>query len=149
MHALGQTNAADQKMNQSPQNVKWLQPGWNEFPSDVWKQNEKNPQIMAWIKKGVIQLLNEQVTVRVKDKKTGKIKTVKKAVGSDDGTVKLTYFDEKKAIEITKSTWNRDILQRWLDEERRHKVKRALDKQIKPLLNTEKSESEEEEEDSF
>lgn len=146
VHAMGQVNATDMKMNQSPQEVKWLQPGWNEFPSEIWKQNEKNPQIQKWLKKGVIELLSETVSVRIRDKKTGKVKTVKKTLGSTDVEMTIKYFDEKKAIDIVKHTFNRDILQRWIDEERRHKVKRALDKQIKPLLNTEREETEEDDE---
>ena len=49
-------------------------------------------------------------------------------------------FSAERAAEIVKQTWNRDMLQRWLDEETRHKVKRTLTKQIKPLLNESKDE---------
>lgn len=52
VHALPYVNqTAGKQLIQSPSDVKWLQPGWNEFPSEVWKQNEKHPQIKKMIEK--------------------------------------------------------------------------------------------------
>jgi hypothetical protein len=39
------------------------------------------------------------------------------------------------------------MLQRWIDEENRHKVKRALTKQIEPLLNSESNDDDDEEDE--
>ena len=114
---------------QSPQDIQWLRPGWNEFPSHVWEQNKEHPGIKKMLKDKKIELLNETVVV-VEGKKK-----IKKVVGMDDEEISLKLFSEARAIEICKDTLNRDILQRWIDEETRHKVKRALIKQIKPLLN--------------
>jgi hypothetical protein len=116
---------------QSPQEVHWLRPGWNEFPSHIWEQNKAAPSIQAMLKDGTIELMKERT--KVKDPKTGKL--VEKIIGADDREISLSFFDDKKAIDIVKNTYNRDILQRWIDEETRHKVKRVLTKQIEPLLN--------------
>ena len=120
--------------SQSPQDIQWLRPGWNEFPSNVWLQNQEHPSIKKMLKEKVIEVMNEKVVV-----KNGKAK-VTKIVGLDDSEIDLKVFAEARAIEIVKETLNRDILQRWLDEEMRHKVKRALMKQIEPLLNNTKEE---------
>lgn len=118
----------------APQDIKWLRPGWNEFPREVWEQNKSNPGIKKMIADGKIELLAEKVVTTVGKKKVTKI------IGQDDEEVSLRDFSEVRALQIVKDTLDRDILQRWLDEETRHKVKRALSKQIKPLLNSEKEE---------
>lgn len=140
VHALPQVNVAN-PMLQSPQDVKWLRPGWNEFPKAVWDQNKSNPNVQKMLKKGIIKLLEYTATVKVKTK-TGKIKLVKKAIGLDDSPVKLKYFDEKTAVTIAKNTYDRDLLQRWDDEETRHKVKKVLRKQIEPLMSSKDDEDE-------
>ena len=136
VHAMAQVNQAQGALVQTPQDVQWLRPGWNEFPKAVWEQNKNHPQHVKMIKKGMIEFLAIPALVPVRDAKTGKIKKVKRVVGADDRPVKLKYLDEKLAIKIVLSTLNRDILERWLDEEQRHKVKKVLRKQIKPLLST-------------
>jgi hypothetical protein len=120
--------------NQSPREVHALKPGWNQFPSQVWKQNETNPSIQSMIKKKMIEFMDAKVRVRIKTS-TGKVKLEMRQVGTDDRPVRLRYFDEKQAIEIAKNTWDREMLQVWLDEETRHRVKKALTKQVEPLLN--------------
>lgn len=130
---------------QTPQDILWLRPGWNEFPRVVWEQNKSNPLIQKLLKKGKIELLEHRAKVKVKTT-SGKTKTVEKLIGADDKPIKLKYFDEPLAAKIVKQTLNRDMLQRWLDEERRHRVKKALRKQIKPLLP---SRSGDDEDDSF
>jgi hypothetical protein len=122
--------------SQSPQDIQWLRPGWNEFPSHVWEQNKDHPGIKAMLKNKKIELMSEKVQIKEGKKKITKI------VGPSDEEVDLKLFAESRAIEIVKETLNRDILQRWLDEETRHKVKRALTKQIEPLLNNTKDEDE-------
>lgn len=120
--------------SQSPEDIKWLRPGWNEFPKAVWDQNKDHPGIKHMLETGKIEIMNEKIEV-----KSGK-KTITKIVGQTDEEISLKLFSEVKAIQIAKGTLNRDILERWLDEETRHKVKKALKKQIEPLLNEEKSE---------
>lgn len=119
---------------QSPQDIQWLRPGWNEFPKHVWEQNENHPGVQKMLKDKTIRLMAEKIQI-----KSGK-KKITKVVGQDDEEIDLKLFAEARAIEIVKETLNRDILQRWLDEETRHKVKRALTKQIEPLLNNTKDE---------
>lgn len=121
----------------APQDIKWLRPGWNDFPKEVWDQHKDNVGIKAMLKAKKIELLEEKVKV-----KEGK-KMVTKIIGIDDSEVNVKDFSESRAIEIVKDTLNRDILQRWLDEETRHKVKRILVKQIKPLLSEETSDDDE------
>lgn len=118
--------------SQSPQDIRWLRPGWNEFPKVIWDQNKDHPGIQKMIREKKIELLAEPVVI-----KEGK-KRITKIIGQDDEEVSLKHFAEVRAIEIVKGTLNRDILQRWMDEESRHKVKRALSKQIEPLLNDKK-----------
>ena len=120
--------------SQSPQDIKWLRPGWNEFPSDLWAKTKDHPGIKKMLAEKTIELLSEKVVITEGRKKITKI------IGQDDEEVSLKFFNEVKAIEILKGTLNRDILQRWMDEETRHKVKRALKKQIEPLLNNTKKE---------
>lgn len=127
--------------NQSPQDIQWLKPGWNEFPKAVWDQNKDHPQIKKMIAKGKIVVMNETVTITQAGKK------VKKLVGQTDESVKLKWFDPTRAKEIVKKTLDREILQRWLDAETRSPVKRALEKQIKPLISQPKDEDEGDEDD--
>lgn len=133
----------DKKLMQSPSDVKWFRPGWNNFPKAVWDQNADHPQIRKLIKKGVLVLFCEKAKVKVLNKKTGRTKFVTKEVGMDDKPIKLRYFDEKLALKIVKETWDRDLLQMWDDDERRHKVKRALRKQIEPLLASKEDDADE------
>jgi hypothetical protein len=115
--------------NLSPSDIPFLRPGWNEFPRQVWEQNKNHPGIQKMLEEKKIELMNDVVQVKV-----GK-KTVEKIIGQDDEEITLKYFSDSRAVEIVKGTLNRDILQRWMDEETRHKVKRAITKQIEPLLN--------------
>ena len=119
--------------NQSPQDVFWLRPGWNEFPKQVWEQNKENPGVKKMLKDGKIELMEAVVKTKVRTK-AGKLKTVEKAIGQDDAEFRIKKLDEKMALAIIKDTFNREMLQRWLDEETRSRVKRALEKQINPLL---------------
>lgn len=125
--------------NLAPNDIKWLRPGWNEFPKDTWDQNKNNPGILKMLKAGKIEVLEEKVSFYEGRKK------ITKVVGIDDEQVVLQQFPEPRAIKIAKETWDRGILQRWLDEETRHKVKRVLEKQIKPLLSSESEEKEDDE----
>lgn len=129
--------------NQSPQDIKWLQPGWNEFPKHIWDQNKDHPQIQRMIKKGKIKLMAEKVTV----KKGGKLVT--KLVGPEDEQIKIRWFDEKRALSIVKDTYNREILQRWLDQETRTKVKKLIEKQLTPLLKTAEDDDAADDEDVY
>lgn len=144
-HAFGHINAEALKslktpskrgakpIIQSPQDVVWLRPGWNEFPKEVWDQNKDHPVVKKMLKRGKIELMSYKTKVKVRGA-NGKLKLVERLVGADDKPVRLKYFDDKLSIKIVKQTLNRDMLQRWLDEERRHIVKKALRKQLKPLL---------------
>lgn len=116
-----------------------LMPGWNEFPSEVWKKLTEHPQIKRFVDEGIIEFLEEK-----KVEKKGK-KQVVKMIGTDDSPIDLKDLTEAKAIKIVKETHRRELLQRWRDAETRTKVKRALTKQLKPLLNT-KSEDDEDSE---
>lgn len=131
VHALGFFNKANLKMNQSPQYVKGLQPGWNEIPNELWEQNKGNPIIKHMLAKKTITIMPDVVTVTSGGKKK------KVAVGQSDVKIRLRWFEEKRAVEIVKQTFNRDVLQRWEEEEQRPKVVKALKKQIEPLLPSE------------
>lgn len=115
--------------NQTPQDIKWLRPGWNEFPSALWLKTKNHPTHLKMIEDKKIEFLSEKVKV-----KQGK-KMVTKVIGEDDEEVSLELIAEKRSIEIIKGTFNRDILQRWADEEIRHKVKRAVMDQIELVNN--------------
>lgn len=143
VHSMGLVNSTQMKMNQSPQEVRWLQPGWNEIPTKIWDQNKTNPTIKNMLTRGVIKILPDQV--QVKFKKAGKITKKKLAIGEHDKPIALSLFEEKRAIEIVKDTYNRDILQRWEDEETRIKVRKALNKQLAPLLPSESDDDQESE----
>jgi hypothetical protein len=102
-----------------------LRPGWNEFPAEIFELHKNDPEIKAWIKSGDIV---------ISDVKVG---AGKKAIdlGAQDVEVHLAEIkDEKKCIEIVNGTFNRDLLQRWIDEETRSKVKRALSARMKDLF---------------
>lgn len=131
---------------QTPQDVKWFRPGWNEFPSMVWTQNFNHPQIQKFLRKKTIEVMAFKAEVVIRDAK-GKKKKIIKVIGLDDAPIKLKYFPDKMAISVVKSTWDRDLLSRWLDEERRFKVKRAIDKQLKPLMATADSDEDDSDED--
>jgi hypothetical protein len=105
--------------------MSWFQPGWNEFPADIWKQYEKNDDIIDGLENKLFEVY----------KSPGK----KTPLLAEEFNVK--DMDEKTAISVVTSTWVRPLLQRWQDEETHHKVKRALDKQLKPLMPGAKNES--------
>lgn len=134
IHALGHIDDS-KSVASGPKAIHWFRPGWNEFPQAIWKMYENHPDILKMIQDKKLELLNEKVTTT-----KGKKKTIL-TVGMDDKPIDLKDFSEARAIAIVKDVFNRDILQRWLDEDTRHKVKRALEIQIKPLRN-EKQESE-------
>lgn len=106
-----------------------LMPGWNEFPSKVWEHYQGHPEIQRFIDEGVIEVMDEK-----KVEKKGK-KVVQKKLGLDDSPLNLKDLAEDRAIKVAKETNNRDLLERWHDAETRTKVKRALEKQLKPLQN--------------
>lgn len=128
IHALGHIDEDPKKVVSGPQAIHWFRPGWNEFPSNIWKMYEKHPEIVKMLEDKKIELLNEKTTVQKGKKK------VTVHLGMNDEPIELKDFSEQVAIKIVKETYNRDMLQRWEDEENRHKVKRALVEQIKPLL---------------
>lgn len=129
---------------QSPREVFSFKPGWNLFPNHVWEQNVNTPSIQKMIKKKTIEFMAHKVTVNQRTS-SGKLKKVERVIGQDDKPVKLKYFGELDAVKIVKSTWNRDMLQEWLEEETRYRVKKVISKQVEPLLaNTTK-----EDEDDF
>jgi len=127
-HTFGQLPEKGDISVQGPKKIAVLRPGWNEFPANIWEQYKTHPSVKKMMEKGTLELLETKVVVMVKGKK------VIKKIGSNDNKVKLTYFEEKKAISIVKDTYNRDILNRWLDEETRPKVIKAIQKQVEPLL---------------
>lgn len=127
--------------NQSPSDIKWLRPGWNEFPKEIWEQNKTHPQILSMLKKGTIVLMNEKVTILKGGKKLTKL------VGPEDEQVRLRWFDTSRACQIVKGTFDRDLLQRWEDEETRHKVKKSIKKQLEPLLASPEEADKDEEDD--
>lgn len=113
------------------QDIKWLQPGWNEFPDRIWDLHSKDKEILQMIEDGHLEFKTETVGKGKKAKTT--------FLGEGDKEVRLMDMDdEKKIVEIIKGTFNEKLLVRWLDEENRHKVKRALDAQIKSLHPEEK-----------
>lgn len=118
IHALGTPDGKE---------IKFLRPGWNEFPSNIFKLYEKDPEILRMIADKIIVLMNEKVTVNQGKKK------VTKVIGQDDEEIVLKDFSDSKAVEVVGGTLNKDLLQRWDDEENRHKVKRALAAQLKKL----------------
>lgn len=102
-----------------------LRPGWQEFPKRIWDLYKDDPEIKRMVADGDIVLMAEKVQ---DGKKT-------KTIGQDDQPVDLKDLPIDKAIKIAKETLNRDLLQRWADEETRHKVKRILESQIKELTH--------------
>lgn len=118
IHALAEHDGASVKK------VHWLQPGWNEFPNKVFALYKNDPEILDMIDNGVIELMDEKVKVG------RKVETV----GVSDAELDIRKLEEKKAVEVIKGTLNLKMLQRWADEETRHKVKRAVEAQLKPLL---------------
>jgi hypothetical protein len=133
VHAFGHIDQDKTKPTiGGPQNIVWLRPGWNEFPSHIWEMYTKptvHPEVQKMLDDKKIELMDEKVG-------TGK---KKKTLGQDDEPFNLKDLTDSKAIEVVKSTFNREILQRWSDEENRSKVKRALEEQIKPLLPDKKA----------
>jgi hypothetical protein len=110
--------------------VYWLKPGWNEFPLHIWDAHKDHPETLRLMGEGSIEISQDKVSLV---NPRGKKEVV--SLGKTDQPVRLKDLDERRAIEIVGSTFDRGILQRWLDEENRSKVKRAVEKQLKPLLN--------------
>lgn len=143
VHAIGLINKTNLKMNQSPQEVLGIMPGWNEIPTEIWKQNETSPAIQHLLKSGKLIVLKEKAVVMVRGKNGKKTKKAIE-VGLHDKPMKLSWFKDEKFIVDTliKKTFNRTILQRWADEEMRPKIRKALNMQLKPLLSNGRDESE-------
>ena len=101
-----------------------LRPGWQEFPKHIFDMHKDEPSFKKLMAEGVIVVSDAAMG-------TGK-KAVK--VGQADVEVHLSEIkDEKKCIEIVNGTFDRELFQRWLDEETRSKVKRAISARIKEL----------------
>lgn len=101
-----------------------LRPGWQEFPKHIYDMHKDDKMFKEMVKKGDIV---------VSDVKVG---AGKKAVALAEADVEVHLSeikDEKKCIEIVKGTFNRELLQRWLDEETRSKVKRAINERVKEV----------------
>ena len=141
IHALGHLGSPGAAATQAPMSIHPLRPGWNEFPKEVWDQYQNDPEIQKWIKEGKLELMAEKVVVKDGRKKSTKI------IGTTDDELNIMDLPEAKAIEVVKATYNREMLQRWIDEENRHKVKRVLTKQIEPLLNSESNDDDDEEDE--
>lgn len=138
VHAIGSHDGREHK---------WLQPGWNEFPDEIWAQYQNDSEIKRMMDDGEIELhdhpdkdavINLQQSSYSKGEKGKKVKVIEKDqpryLGEGNREVHLTDLkDEKEAISIIKATFNKKLLQRWTDEETRHKVKRELEAQIKEI----------------
>lgn len=120
-------------LSQSPQDIKFLRPGWNEFPREVWEQNKEHPQILKMLAEGKIELMSEVVVVKSGSKKTSLM------IGESEDPLVLKQLEVPKAVKIIKGTFNREMLQRWQDDEIRSTVKKAITEQLDPLLNPKKS----------
>lgn len=129
--------------NQAPQDIKWLRPGWNEFPKAIWEQNKDHPQIQHMLKKKLIVLMAEKVAIIKGGKKMTKL------VGPEDEKVRLRWFETARAVEIVKGTYDREMLQRWEDEETRHRVKKAIKKQLEPLMASPEDKDEDDDQDEM
>jgi len=105
-----------------------LRPGWNQIPKDHWESLKKDPELNRFVEERILEVSDFK-----KESKRGS-KTVSKSVGHDDAPIILKELKESEAIRLVKDTFDREQLQVWLDAETRTKVKRALEKQIKPLL---------------
>lgn len=130
VHALGHVPSSETKIAGGPQDIAWLRPGWNEFPSHIWEMYKTHPQILKMLEAKDIELMNIQVKL-----KQGK-KMVTKVIGPGDSELHLMELPEPMAIKVASETLNRQMLERWADEETRHKVKRAIMKQIEPLMSS-------------
>ena len=108
-----------------------LRPGWQEFPKRMYDLYKDDPEMKAMVKSGAVVI--SDVIIAGEGKKAPKV-----ALGQADVEVQLTKIEEKKAQEIVAGTFNRELLQRWLDEENRSKVKRALEKRMKDLFGERK-----------
>lgn len=117
----------------------WLKPGINEFPDHIWNENKAHPHVVDMMNNNEIELFKEE-DVGIKPK--GKVqKDQPRYLGQGDQPVRLCDIpDDKSAIEIVKATYDKNLLQRWMDEETRSKVKRELDKQLKSVMEERTSE---------
>lgn len=110
--------------------IKVIRPGWQEFPKHIFDMHQNDPHMISMIKDGTIEISE----MAVKEKVGKKTATVE--LGKSDAEVHLTKIpDEKKCIEIVNGTFDRGLLQRWIDEENRSKVKRALEKRMKDVYD--------------
>lgn len=107
-----------------------LRPGWQEFPKGVFEAHLEDPEVQQLIKDKHIVISDVVI-----QEKQGK-KTVKVELGKADVEVHLVAIkEEKKCLEIIAGTFNRELLQRWIDEENRSKIKRALEKRMKDVFD--------------
>lgn len=106
--------------------IKWLNPGWNDFPNRIWEQNKDSPLIKRYLAEGVLSIFNEKVTSMVGKKK------VKTDIGMATTRLKLSDLPEALAIKVVKESYERSMLTRWLNVETRPKVKKYLETQLAP-----------------
>jgi hypothetical protein len=84
--------------------------GVNEVPSDVWEKHEGHPSIKNLIEEGVIE--------------------VAKPKSADSYLLSLNVRD---ALDAVRKTINTNILQKWLQTEKRKPLVKAIEKQMKDL----------------
>lgn len=104
-----------------------IQPGMNEFPSDVFKAVEKHPIVSFLVESGVIEF----PTFKAEKKEKGK----EKIIGKKDEEIDLSELSVKDANTLVRETFNLEMLDRWDVAETRIKVKKVIEKQLEDIHN--------------
>lgn len=107
-----------------------LKPGVNELEEKVWLELAKTPVVKHHVAEGEIEVLDLPRS-------------------SPDAPVAIDDLNVKEAIALVKSTFSKDLLNRWAEVESRKQVLDALEKQFDAIdLKKEQGEEEAEEEGS-
>ena len=89
-----------------------LKPGWNEFPSHIWKLYEKDEEIVGFLKEGAVGPDGKPVKGPAIELMAEKVKVGSKTVvvGKDDKELDIRVLDEKKAVEMARASASSSIV---------------------------------------
>lgn len=87
-----------------------LMPGANEVEDSMWGKMEKHPTIKSFIDEGILVV-----------------------VASDKKHQNLSSLSPKEALDLVKSSSSKEILSKFLKDEKRPAVKKAIEEQLSKI----------------
>lgn len=125
-------------------------PGINNVDSAQWDICKKDSEIQRMLTDGIFEEIRPEVRSEApalhtdgNNTEAGTVTTTQVPTTFDNDLPDLGSFNDKKAIDLIKSTYNYDILTTWKTTEKRTKVLKAIETQVNELAAEEASKKKE------